>query len=131
MVSFDVKSLFNNYRTINIISKRIYGDAELQTTITRSKMKEMLLLCTQKVHFTLNGKNYIQRDAIGSPLGPVLDSIFMIELEKSLALELTTYIKYWKRYLNDTICFIKIEYVQYILLALNGYDDKIEFTFEK
>ena len=79
----------------------------------------------------MNGKNYIQRDAIGSPLGPVLDSIFMIELEKSLALELTTYIKYWKRYLNDTICFIKIEYVQYILLALNGYDDKIEFTFEK
>ena len=55
----------------------------------------------------------------------------MIELEKSLAPELTTYIKYWKRYVDDTICFIKIEYVQYILLALNGYDDKTEFTFEK
>ena len=46
MVSFNVKSLFNNYRTIKLISKRIYGDAELQTTITKSKMKEIMLLCT-------------------------------------------------------------------------------------
>ena len=48
-----------------------------------------------------------------SPLGLVLVDIFVIELQKSLVLELTAYIKYWKRlYVNGTIYFIKIEYVE-------------------
>ena len=93
----------------------------------------MLLLCTKKVHLTFNGKTYIQTDgvAIGSLLGPVLADIFIIELEKSLVPELTSYIKYWKRYVDDTICFIKIEYVEYILSVLDGFDNNIEFTFEE
>ena len=136
MVSFDVKSLFTNVpldRTINIILKRIYDQAELQTFLTRSELKEMLLLCTKKIHFTFNGKTYIQTDgvAMGSPLGPVLADIFMIELEKSLLPELTSYISYWKRYVDDTICFIKIEYVDNILSVLNGFDNNIKFTVEE
>ena len=136
MVSLDVKSLFTNVpldRTINIILKRIYDQAELQTFLTRSELKEMLLLCTKKVHFTFNGKTYIQTDgvAMGSQLGPVLADIFMIELEKSLLPELTSYISYWKRYVNDTICFIKIEYVDNILSVLNGFDNNIKFTVEE
>ena len=62
MVSFDVKSLFANVpldRTINIILKRIYDQAELQTFLTRSELMELLLLCTKKVHFTFNGKTHI------------------------------------------------------------------------
>ena len=40
---------------------------------------------------------YIQTDgvAMGSPLGPALADIFLIELEKSLLPELTSYISYW------------------------------------
>ena len=33
--------------------------------------------------------------------------------------------------MDDTICFIKIEHVEYILLLLNGFDNNIEFTFEE
>ena len=86
----------------------------------------MLLLCTTKVHLKFNGKTYIQTDgvAMGSLLGPV-------RAEKSLVPEPTSYIKYWKRYVGDTICFIKIEYVEYILSILNGFDNNIEFTFEE
>ena len=96
-------------------------------------MKEILLLCTKKVHFTFNGKTYIQTDgvAMGSPLGPVIADIFMIELEKSLLPELTSYISYWKRYVDDTICFIKIEYVDNILSVLNDFDNNIKFTVEE
>ena len=93
----------------------------------------MLLLCTKKVHFMFNDKTYIKTDdvAMGSPLGPVLVDIFMIELEMSLVPELTSYIKYRERYMEDTICFIKIEYVEYMLEVLNGFDNNIEFAFEK
>ena len=81
MVSFDVKSFITNVpldRTINIILKRIYDDNELRISISRNEVKELLLLCTEKVQFTFNGKIYMQVDgvAMGSPLGPVLADIF-------------------------------------------------------
>ena len=43
-------------------------------------------LCRKNVHFTFNNKIYIQNDdaAIGSPLGPVLANVFMVELETAL-----------------------------------------------
>ena len=49
MVSDDIKSLFTNVpldRIISIILKKIYDNAELQTTLTRSGLKELLLVCT-------------------------------------------------------------------------------------
>ena len=72
MVSFDVKSLFTNVPleyTIGLVLERIYNKGELVTNITRSEMKEMLLLCTKNVHFSYNHDIYIQRDdvAMGSP----------------------------------------------------------------
>ena len=67
IVFFDVKSLFTNIPldwTINIILKWVYDDAELLTTITTPKLKEMLVLCSKNVHFTFNGKTYIQTDSM-------------------------------------------------------------------
>ena len=58
--------------------KRIYDDNELRISISRNDVKELLLLCTEKVQLTFNGKIYMQVDgvAMGSPLGPVLADIF-------------------------------------------------------
>ena len=86
MVSFDVKSLFTNVpldRTIDIVLRRIYDKHELQTSITRSEMKELLILCTKNVHFTFDNVIKVQNDgvAMGSPLGPVFSDIFMTELK--------------------------------------------------
>ena len=45
-------------------------------------MRDLLCLCTKNVHFSCNAGIYTQIDgvAIDSPLGPVLASIFMVEL---------------------------------------------------
>ena len=53
-------------------------------------------MCTKKVHFTYNGKIYMQVDgvAIGLPWGPVLADIFMTELEKGILPELTECINF-------------------------------------
>ena len=136
MVSFDVKLLFTNVpldRTINIILKRIYYDNELRISISRNEMKELLLLCTKKVYFTFNGKINMQVDgvAIESPLGPVLADIFMIQLEKVILLELTECIKYWKRYVNDRISFVKFGSINYIITKLNSFDKNIQFSLEE
>ena len=114
MVSFDMKSLFTNVpldRTIDIILKRIYDHKELETPITRCEMKEMLNICTKNVHFTYNRKIFVQTNgvAMGSPLGPVLADIFMIELEKTLLPDIYILcIKFWRRYVDDTISYVKI-----------------------
>ena len=87
--------------------------------MSRNEMKELLLLCTKKVHFTFNGKIYMEVDgiAMGSPWGPILADILMIKLEKALLPELTECIKYWKRYVDDTISFLKLgTVIIYIIL---------------
>ena len=69
--------------------------------------------------------------AMGSPLRPVLADISIIELEKAILPELTECIKYWKRYVDDSISFVKLGTINYIITKLNSFDNKIQFTFEK
>ena len=73
-------------------------------------MKELLLLCTKNAYFTFNDKIYHQCDGevMGSPLGPVIAGIYMVELEKSLIPNLMEHISPWKRYVDDTIAVIKL-----------------------
>ena len=53
--------------------------------------------------------------AMGSPLGPVLADILMIELEKAILPELTECIKHWKRFVDDTISLVKLRTVNEII----------------
>ena len=71
IVSFDVKSLFTNVPLdwkIDIILKKICDKHELQTSIIRSEMKELLISCTKNV-FTFDNVIKVQNDgvAMGSP----------------------------------------------------------------
>ena len=95
-------------------------------------MKELLHLCTKNVHFIFDGGIYIQIDrvAIGSPLGPVLANIFMVEHEKILIPKLDKEVKLWRRFVDDTICFAKIDSLNYILLTINSFCKNIKFTME-
>ena len=136
MVSFDVKSLFKNVPlncTIDIILKRIYEKNELVTSVTKNETKEMLILCTKNVHFTFESRTYVQTDvvAMASPLGLVLADIVMIELENSLLPKLTKYITFWKRYLDDTISFVKISTTGFLISVLNSFNKNINLRLKK
>ncbi len=91
--------------TIELILKAIYDCKEVVTDKTRNEMKELLLLCTKNAHFTFDGVVSLQADGVtmGSPLGPVLAGIFMVELEQTLLPTLTEDMFPWKRYVDDTI----------------------------
>ena len=89
MVSFEVKLLFTNIpieKAIEITLKRIYERKELNTSIKKKEMKQLLTLWTKNVHFTYDNKVYQQNDGVAmrSPLVTVLSGIFMVELENSL-----------------------------------------------
>ena len=67
---------------------------------------------------------------MGSPLGPVLAGIFMVNLERSLVPQLNVYINFWRRYVDDTITFVKIGSGEYLLSVLNNFHPKIKLTYE-
>jgi len=135
MISFDVSALFTNVPleyTIDIILTRIFDHNEIQTDLTRKELHDLLLLCTKHVHFSYNDTMYIQKDgvAMGSPLGPVLAGIFMVELERTLLPQLVMYMTPWWRYVDDTFAFIKEGCVNNVLQAINNFHTNINFTYE-
>ena len=67
IASFDVKSFFTNTpldRTIDIILRRIYEKNELQKSIKRSEMIELLIVCTKNVHFMFDNVIKVQIDGV-------------------------------------------------------------------
>ena len=136
LILFDVISLFTNVPsdyTINIILKRVYYQRELETKLSRKEMNDPLLLCTKNVHFSYDNKLYSQKNgvAMGSPLGPVIAGIFMVDLERNVIPKLSTHMTKWKRYVDDTITYINPSSINYVLSVLNSFHKNIKFTFEE
>ena len=67
---------------------------------------------------------------MGSPLGPVLANIFLVKLERNIISTLSNDILLWKRYEDDTFCFIKLTSINKVLGTLNSYKTNIKFTIE-
>ena len=80
--------------------KRIYERKKINTSFTNQELKELILLCTKGVHFTLCDENYVQTVGVtmGFPLGPVLAGIFMVELENTLVTTLSNHL------VLETVC---------------------------
>ena len=65
-----------------------------------------------------------------SPLDPVLANIFTVDLERDMIPTLYNDILLWKRYVDDTICFIKVTSINKVIETLNSYHTNIKFTIE-
>ena len=75
------------------------------------------------VHFTFREIVFLATDpvTIGFLLRPVLPEIFMVYLERSFVSLLAAELSLRKRYVDDTITFIKIGTVDHILFMLNTF----------
>ena len=135
MIPFDVKSLFSSVpleEAINVALDRIYHRKEIDTSISKNDMRNLLLLCTKNDHFCFGGDIYQQNDGVAMdfPLGPVLAGIFMVELERRIIPTVTDRISHWRRYVDDTFVFIKKGSVEHVLARLNSFHKNIQFTYE-
>ena len=135
MVSFDLKSLSTSVplgKTIDITLEKIYDRKDINTQITRPEMKELLTLCTKNVHFTFDDQIYQRNNgaAIGSPLGPILAGIFMVQLETRIVPTLRNVVWNWKTFVDDTIGYVKNGSIDIILSKLNSFHPNIQFTYK-
>ena len=67
---------------------------------------------------------------MGSLLGLVLANIFMVELERNIIPTLSNDISLLKRYVDDTICFIKLTSFNKVIETLNSFHTNIKFPNE-
>ena len=135
MVSFDVASLFSNVPldfTIRVILKKVYEDKVINTKLKKEQLKELLELCTKRLHFSFNGEMFQQSDgvAMGSPLGPVIANIFMSELENEIIPQLNDKMIVWLRYVDDTFTIINEGEIENVKAILNNFHESIKFTHE-
>ena len=95
-------------------------------------MRDLIFLCTKNLHFTFNKDIYKQTYgvAMGSPLGPVLASIIMVELENTMVPRLSNILYFWRRYVDDTFTSVKEASITFVLEQLNSYHPNLKFTYE-
>ena len=68
---------------------------------------------------------------MGSPLGPILAGIVMVELENTRIPKLKQHIKNWRRYVDDTFVYVKNGFIEYVLSVLETFRPNIKLTYEK
>ena len=137
MISFDVESLFTNvplHETINIILDQIYTKNAINTSIPKSDMRTLFILCTDNSYFTIGDEIYTQIDsvALGSPLGPVFANIFFAIHEQRLLQnnKIQGLIKRYRYVDNILAIFVTKPDMDTILHELNSLHDNLKFTSE-
>ena len=68
---------------------------------------------------------------MGSPVSPIVANLFMENFETNALLSFGHEVKFWARYVDDTFCIIKKEYLEDFTHHLNSCHDKIKFTVEE
>ena len=136
--SLDVVSLLTNVplnSTIKIILKRVSEEKFLDAKLRKSTLKKLIKGTYMKSAFSYSNKLYKQIDGIsvGSSLGLVLANIIMTELEKIVVSDLINsgLIKFYIRYVDDTLLLAKEEDIDNIVQQFNAFDDNLKFTIDK
>ena len=121
--------------TVDLILKRIYTDKLVSTNLKKRTLKKLILDTCTKTAFSFNNKLYQQKDGVsmGSSLGPVLANIIMTELEDVVIKPLIANgtIKFYTRFVVDTLLVIKPDNVKEVHNSLNKFDKNLRFTVDR
>ena len=97
-------------------------------------VKALIRYNNTKSPFSMNSELFKQIDGVakGSPLGPTLANIIMTTFEDEIVRQLidSNVIKFYARYVDDTLVLAKPSDIPIILRAFNSFHPQIQFTFE-
>ena len=104
-----------------------------RTNLTPEEVTMLLEVCLKTTYFVYQHKYYEQTDsaAMGSPVSPVVANIFMEHVEEEALRTSPHGVRCWKRYVDDTFCFLRRATVDPVLNHLNSLYPSIQFTVEQ
>ena len=136
-MSYDVSSLFISIPiepAIKIIQKHAEDEKDLsnRTSMTANNIICLLDFCLKNTYFSFQGRFYEQTEgaAMGSPISPLVENLFMEDLEVQAIRTSTTPPTLWKRFVDDTFTIIKKNNRDSFLQHLNSIYPNIKFTCE-
>ena len=93
----------------------------------------LLSICLKTTYFVYNQQYYEQTDgaAMGCPVSPVVANIFMEHIEEQGIQHSPAPVRFWRRYVDDTFCFLQRSSVDRVLDHLNSISPSITFTVER
>ena len=138
ITSYDVTALFTSIpvpSTLDIIRSKLEQDADLsnRTSMSADNIIELLSFCLNNTYFVFQEEFYEQTrgPAMGSPISPIVASIFMEAFENK-AIETALHPpRIWKRYVDDTFVLQDHAHKEEFLQHLNSVDPSIKFTVEE
>ena len=102
--------------------------------LSKRTLKKLIINSSTKTTFSINNQLYEQADGIsmGSLLGPVLANIILTEFENKLVSDLvqSDIIKFYRRYVDDTLLLIKPCNITSVLSKFNSFDKTQKFTVD-
>ena len=114
MASFDIESLFTNIsldKTIDICVNNVFGNKKRVKGLLKKDFKQLLTLSVKSSCFVFNNVYYQQVSgvAMGSPLGPTLANLFLVNYESNWLKECPVQFapKYYRRYVDDIFLLFK------------------------
>ena len=109
-------------------------DKLIQTTLSKRTLKKLIIDTCTKTAFSFDEIIYEQIDVVsmGASLGPVLANIIMTEFEKVFVENLlsTHIIRFYCRYVDDTLILVKPNDIQKVLNKFNSFHKNIQFTVD-
>lgn len=135
LTSFDVISLFTNVSVNKVceIIKKKWSKIKHFTTIPLDIFLILVRFCMIECNYFLyNGKLFQQifGTAMGSPLSAVLAILMMDNLVETKGSLLPCDPIFFVKYVDDFLTLIPLHLVDVFIEILNGYDDRIKFTYE-
>ena len=119
---------------IQIIQRRLELDQELysRTTMKVQHIISLLEFCLKTTYFQFKGRFYeqISGTARGSPISPIMASLFMEDFESKAISTAQDPPTMWKRYVDDTCVILDSATKEEFFQHINSLDSHIQFTAE-
>ena len=112
--------------------EQVYSEKKISTTLSKRSLKKLLLDACTKTAFSFDKTLYEQIDgvSVGSPLSLLMADVIMTELERVVVKDVFSkgYLKFYIRFMDDTLVLMKKFDVPIVLQALNGFHKNLDFT---
>ena len=127
--------MYNNITRdpITISIKKRWKLIKQHTFLNYNDFNKALLLCLDSAYCNYDNNIHRQINGLpmGSPLSATLANIVMEEAETKIINELSYYIKFYYRYIDDTLICLPKNKINDVLNKFNKIHPKLIFTLEK